>query len=208
MNNLNISIVDSQSIFAYGCKCILEKNSDIKVEIGDETLLNNLLEKQTDFPDILLVEGRILKAIAASLKDVIGISKNVIIHSDSENVELAIRAIGLGVNGFLLKTISQVDLIDVVRSVHSGQTYISPCFAPKVISSMSNPTKLHVNVNSLTAREEQILQELRSGKTNLEIARHLEISDKTVKHYMTNIFQKLHVKNRLEAALIANKFFG
>jgi two-component system nitrate/nitrite response regulator NarL len=91
-----------------------------------------------------------------------------------------------------------------VAAIHGGESYVSPALAARLLGQLrqaapANPVKQAFTV--LTPREEQILAHLSRGQTNKEIARALALSEKTVKHYMTNIMQKLQVRNRVEAVL-------
>jgi len=101
--------------------------------------------------------------------------------------------------------VPDIVLLDVsMRAVARGESYVSPSLAARLLT-MSRRTPQVSNEDSdradLTPREEGILDHVALGMTNKEIARRLSISEKTVKHYMTNIMQKLHVRNRVEAVL-------
>jgi DNA-binding NarL/FixJ family response regulator len=107
----------------------------------------------------------------------------------------------------VLKGVSGSDLVDIVRSVQAGEVYITPSLASRVLAEMTLPdadTSSPSGINALSTRERQILERVASGDSNKEIAYDLGIKEKTVKHYMTNIMQKLHTRNRVEAAIIAH----
>ena len=96
------------------------------------------------------------------------------------------------------------DLIATIRAVNKGETYITPQFAARLLQKMQRRTAekpVHRPEVELTHREEQILNEVSSGLTNKEIARKLTLSEKTVKHYMTSVLQKLQARNRVEAVI-------
>jgi DNA-binding NarL/FixJ family response regulator len=122
-------------------------------------------------------------------------------EEDSDIVE----ALKAGAKGYILKGIGSRALIDVVADLAAGRTYLSPSLAMKVLAAMRAPAEARPEspLAALTKREEDILRLVSEGLSNKEVARRLDLQEKTVKHYMTSILQKLHARNRVEAALIA-----
>ena len=158
-------------------------------------------------PDIILLDidraGHSLSAVRTIAGSCSGMRLLLLAEApDHEQVVVALRA---GASGYAPKSITGPELIASVRWVCRGDTYVYPTLAGAVISQASSHkpqdlfTKLHV-------REEQILKLLPNGLSNKEIGRELKLSDKTVKHYLTSLMQKLQVQNRVEAALLAAKY--
>lgn len=128
----------------------------------------------------------------------------VMILTVSEREDDVIAAMSTGVCGYILKGVSGSDLIATLRAVSLGETYITPNLAARLLSkSRSNASRAQSKEPEvqLTVREEQILLQVKAGLTNKEIARKLVLSEKTVKHYMTSVLQKLRARNRVEAAM-------
>jgi len=126
----------------------------------------------------------------------------------SESEEHVHQAMEAGVRGYVLKGTSGVELVNTLRAVARGEYYVTPRLAARILALSKRPSKgsdPHDAFPDLTKREEQILDRVARGLTNKEIAKDLQISEKTVKHYMTNIMQKLQVRNRVEAALVFKK---
>ena len=124
---------------------------------------------------------------------------------DEKNVVLALQA---GANAYILKGIGGRDLVNIVKKVSSGESFITPGLATNLLlhSYQQKPTEKQTSlIDKLNHRERGILMALERGLTNKQIADELSLSEKTIKHYMTNILQKLQVRNRVEAALIAQK---
>lgn len=123
------------------------------------------------------------------------------VADDNDTVVEASRA---GAVGYILKGISGADIVAAVREIARGGTYASPTVAMRVLrdvlDSGSRPRAV-----GLTEREGDVLKLLAEGLTNREIARRLYLSEKTVKHHVTIVLQKLGVRNRVEAALAASK---
>jgi DNA-binding NarL/FixJ family response regulator len=125
----------------------------------------------------------------------------------STGVECAIRALDSGASGYVLKGSSSEELIEAITSVRSGETYITRNFATQVIAALRDTSlrRKAAEAVKLSIREQQIVRLLLKGKTNKEIAQAINISEKTVKHYMTILMQKLQVRNRLEVVIAAQK---
>ncbi len=127
----------------------------------------------------------------------------------SEREDDVSAAMAAGVRGYVLKGVGGAELARIVRSVAAGETYVSPALAASLLVSMQQRWTTSQIPKSpeadLTLREEQILGQASLGQTNKEIARHLQLSEKTIKHYMTNVLQKLQARNRVEAIIEARR---
>src|SRR5262249_8375618 len=112
----------------------------------------------------------------------------------------------VGVHGYLLKGCTGQEIIRAVQRVYAGDFYVTPSLATRLLSEMPPPAwEAGDSSEGLSGREEIILAQVSKGLTNKEIARALNLREKTVKHYMTHIMQKLGVRNRLEAVLMGQK---
>jgi two-component system, NarL family, nitrate/nitrite response regulator NarL len=119
----------------------------------------------------------------------------------SENQEHVCDAMEAGARGYILKGVSAAELVGTLISIHEGQSYVTPQLAARLLRLPAKAAPSSSKLDDLTDRETQILDNVAKGMTNKEIARSLNLSEKTVKHYMTNVMQKLQVRNRLEAVL-------
>ena len=133
----------------------------------------------------------------------------VIMLTVSESDDDIIEALKAGAVGYALKGISGQELISIVRNVSEGMSYVSPSLAARVLMAMKAPSEIEMTTDqmlaTLTGRETQILELVAQGLSNKEVGRALDLQEKTVKHYMTNILKKLHAKNRVEAAVKAGQ---
>jgi DNA-binding CsgD family transcriptional regulator len=118
---------------------------------------------------------------------------------------------GGGRRGVVVARVGAGELVEVIRSVARGEAYVSPALAARLLADGRRGDRAGDGaadlVAGLTAREEQILRCVARGLSNKEVGRELDLQEKTVKHYMTNILQKLQVRNRVEAALVARDAF-
>ena len=126
----------------------------------------------------------------------------------SEADDDLMQAIKLGAMGYILKGVGAEELVDLVREMHAGRSYVSPGLAGRLLVAMRrrDPVAKEPNpMDDLSKREEDILKLVAQGKSNREVGEALELQEKTVKHYMTSILQKLQVRNRVEAAMLARE---
>ncbi len=126
----------------------------------------------------------------------------------SEADDDLMQAIKLGAMGYILKGVGAEELVDLVRELHAGRSYVSPGLAGRLLVAMRrrDPVAPEPNpMDELSKREEDILKLVAQGKSNREVGEALELQEKTVKHYMTSILQKLQVRNRVEAAMLARQ---
>lgn len=123
-----------------------------------------------------------------------------------EDVHAALKA---GALGYVLKGVGGAELIRVARDVANGSAYVSPALAARLLKEVGEPAAESARpanlLAALTGREREILELVADGKSNKEVARTLDLQEKTVKHYMTNILKKLQVRNRVEAAILAHE---
>ncbi len=118
-------------------------------------------------------------------------------------VEYLIKAIDIGANGYILKDSESSELKKAIFSVAAGEDYIQPSLIPVLNSKMIEKNKDEGKIESLTRRELEVLKLLAIGMYNKEVAEKLQISERTVKNHVSNIFKKLEVTDRTQAAVFA-----
>ena len=130
-------------------------------------------------------------------------SIHVVMLTVSETEQSVNAALEAGAKGYVLKGASSVELVRVLQGICEGEAYVTPSLAAKLLTQLrQKPAVRERNtLSDLTSREEEILAHAARGLTNKEIARSLTLSEKTVKHYMTNVLHKLQVRNRVEAVI-------
>lgn len=123
------------------------------------------------------------------------------VSEDPDDLFAALRA---GARGYVLKGVSAAELLGIARRVADGEAYVTPVLAAELLVEFSRPSKAHSPLATLSRREAEVLELVRRGLTNREIGERLGLAEKTIKHHMTTILQKLHVRSRTEAALLAD----
>jgi len=160
-------------------------------------------------PDIILLDISMPGGGVGAARDIHAAlpSIRLVMLTASENEKDVMSALQAGASAYILKGIGGKELVDIVRRVSSGETFITPSLASSILLDSYNrePSPESSLLDKLNERESSILKALERGLTNRQIAGELFLSEKTIKHYMTNILQKLQVKNRVEAALMSQK---
>jgi len=202
---IRVLIADDHPLFREGVAHSLAAEPDIAL-VGQAASGEEALSFARDLlPDVLLLDiampGKGGLAAAAEIAAACPATK-IIMLTVSEHEDDLLAAFKAGARGYVLKGVSARDLANVVRAVAGGEVYVSPSLAAGVLVEMTR-SRLPDPLNELTGREREILQLVAQGLTNREIGERLHLAEKTVKHYMTNVLGKLHVRSRVEAALLA-----
>ncbi len=210
-DRIRIAVVDDHPLLRDGVVSTLSREPTLEVIGVGACAADAVALARDQHPDVMLLDismpgggieaARQISAAYPAIKTVM-----LTVSEREEDVTAAMEA---GAHGYVLKGITGPDLIGTIRAVSRGETYITPQFAARLLASLkirAADAKVPQRIETaLTAREEQILNEVSAGMTNKEVARKLNLSEKTVKHYMTNVLQKLHARNRVEAVLAHQK---
>jgi len=205
---LRIVIIDDHPLFREGVAMALGLEEDLRV-VGEGGSADEALSLATSLlPDLMLLDlnlpGGGLQA-ARAVTSACPVTKIIMLTFSEEEADV-LASLKAGARGYLLKGVSGQELRRVVRNVQAGEVFITPALAAGVLMELAGPGRSPAGpLDELTPREHQILEGVANGRSNKEIGRDLDITEKTVKHYMTNILQKLQVRNRVEAALLAQR---
>lgn len=209
--SIQIVIVDDHPLFREGVAHTLAAQPDIEVVAEGASADDAIRLAQEFLPDLILVDitmpGGGLHAtqvIATTCP-----ATKIVMLTASEDEDDLMAALKAGARAYILKGVPARELIGILRAVAAGDVYVPPTLATSLLMELSttrHSSQAPANpIDELTEREQQILEGVAAGKSNKEIGQQLYLSEKTVKHYMTNILQKLQVRNRVEAALLAQK---
>jgi DNA-binding NarL/FixJ family response regulator len=206
-----IVIVDDHTLFREGLRTILETEEDIEV-VADAESAEDIVELvwQTR-PDVLLLDIRMpqgsgLDAVPAVLK--ISPNTHVLVFTACDEKEEHVRAFRLGAKGVILKDSARQTLMQAIRTVCRGEVWMDPRMSGALaeelshIGSEGDPISTRQE-NGLTERELEIVRLVASGYKNKEVGATLAISERTVKTHLTNIFQKLGVRDRVGLVMYA-----
>lgn len=209
MTGVKLALFDDHPLLLDGLEQMFQRTGEYSI-VGKGTCASDAIELTLSSGAQLVVldldmPGNVFDAIhkiKAENPDV-----KILIFTASSAIDHAVRALEAGANGYVVKGSTASDLGQAIRTVLEGDTYIAQNFVARVITALreSSMRKRNLQAMQLSVREDQIMRLLLRGKTNREIATELLISEKTVKHYMSILMQKLNVRNRIEAVLAAQK---
>lgn len=202
---IRVVVADDHALIREGLAKLLELEDDIEVlgEAGDGQGAINLARRYQ--PDVILMDinmpgtdgitaTRVIKREMPHTR-IIALT----VYEDEQVVEM----VKAGVSAYILKDVAAQELISTIRRVMEGNVFIHPRVASRVVKELTSERKSYDS--RLTRREKDVLELVVKGNSNKEIAGLLYISEKTVKNHLTNIFRKLSVKDRTQAAVYALK---
>jgi two-component system nitrate/nitrite response regulator NarL len=209
MTQISLAFVDDHPIFLSGMVAVFSSDPSFTVLAHGTTAKDAQDIVREQKPDVIVMDlnmpGRVLETIAEIACS--GTSTRILAFTAANTIDTAIAALEAGASGYVLKGAPAGEVIEAIFSIQRGETFITPSFAGKVIAGLRTASLRRAAAQAirLSLREEQVLRLLLRGGTNKEIANSLDISDKTVKHYMTRLIQKLNVRNRIEVVLAAQQ---
>ena len=197
---IRLLIADDHSVVREGLVSLVKRKSDIVVVAEASNGREAVDFWKQHRPDVTLVDLRMpeLDGVGA-IKEIREVDPNahIVVLTTYDGEEDIYRAIKAGAKAYLLKDTARDALVDCVRRVHAGETYLPPPLAAKLAERVSGA--------ALSQREMEVLQRMAAGKSNKEIGAELFISDGTVKTHVSSIFTKLDVVSRTEAIAIATR---
>jgi len=206
---MSVALVDDHPLMIEAISSLLVRSGGFDVVATGGTASDVIAICAQMQPRVIVVDLNMPGDIYSAISEAIRASPatKVIAFTAATGVDPAIRALDSGATGYVLKGSSSRELIDAITATEAGETYITQHFASRVINALRDTSlrRRAAEAVKLSIREQQIVRLLLHGKTNKEIALTIHISEKTVKHYMTILMQKLQVRNRLEVVIAAQK---
>ena len=208
MSEINIAIIDDHKMVREGLRQLLEFEGDINViaEAGDGEEGYEVIKNKK--PDVVLLDINMPKMNGLELLKKVrseNDSTRILILTIHNEVEYLKKAVEIGVNGYVLKDSESAVLKQAIVNVNKGEIYIQPSIAPLLVEASKTENDKDDPTNILSSREFEVLKLVSEGLFNKEIAYKLSISEKTVKNHVSNIFKKIGVSDRTQAAVYAIK---
>lgn len=205
---INVLLADDHRMVRAGLKQLLETDSGIKVvaEAGDGYECLNLANKTK--PNIVLLDINMPNLDGLQVLNFMKQQKmlcKVIILTIHNEIDYLIKAMDIGCDGYVLKDSDFDTLKKAIYAVYLGETYIEPSLVPLLNANLAERDVVKEKLSELTKRELEVLKMVASGAFNKEIGSTLDISERTVKNHLSNIFKKIGVSDRTQAAVFAIK---
>lgn len=202
---IRIIVIDDHPLFREGVVHSLASEADFEVlaegSSGEEAVeLARRLQPDLVVMDLSMAGGGGIAATAT-----IGALQprtRILMLTVTDQEHSLLSALKAGAHGYVLKGVAAGEFRDIVRRVAAGEVYVTPSLAAQILGEFSRPREADT-LSRLSSRESEVLGLLGQGLTNREIGERLHLAEKTVKHHMTSILQKLHVRSRTEAALMS-----
>ncbi len=200
---ITVLIADDHPVVRQGLQVLLSVQDDIDV-VGEAADGAQAVAMATELdPDVILLDLKLPVmdgvAVLNELRDA-GLRARALVLTSAADRGLETLAVQAGAAGFLYKDVDPDALVRALRSVHDGHTLLAPEVAAALLRSSSPAVR---GVGALTGREREVLAQIAQGRSNREIARLLQVSEKTIKTHVSAVLAKLGVQDRTQAALLA-----
>lgn len=205
---IKVMIADDHNLMREGIKQLLEFDGSIKV-IAEASNGIECLNKMKQFePDVLLLDINMPEKNGLEVLEQLKSEKTktkILILTVHNEIEYLIKAIDIGVDGYILKDSESAELKKAIDTVFKGENYIQASLIPMLNNRLLKKDIDKDKIEALTSRELEVLIQVTNGMANKEIATSLNISERTVKNHISNIFKKIEVSDRTQAAVFAIK---
>ncbi|ETX27494.1 response regulator [Roseivivax isoporae] len=202
-----VVVADDHPLFREGVSRTLQESGRFDVVATAETGRRAVALTAAHRPDLVLLDLSMPDGGLWALREIVasGFAGRVAMLTVAEDDRSIFEALEAGAAGYILKGVGSRELVHILSELAEGRSYVAPSLAARVLARLRAPRQVPEAspLDTLTRREEDILRLVSQGQSNKEVARALDLQEKTVKHYMTTILQKLQVRNRTEAALLA-----
>jgi len=209
---IKVGVVDDQEILRQGLRMILSSNEEIEVVGEGSNGMDAYRLCESHILDILLLDIKmpVMDGVEATRRIKRDFPQvKIIILTTFDDDEYIFKALKFGASGYILKEASPQKIIEAVKDVYKGGAQMHPQIAAKVVKKLRNIEEQTIphssRINCLTRREEDIVKLVGEGKNNREIAEELFIAEGTVKNHITNILEKLELRDRTQLAIFAIK---
>lgn len=206
--SIKVMLADDHVLMREGIIQLLKLDGSIEV-VGEANDGIECLKKLPEInPQVLLLDINMPRKngieVLREIRDK-NIDVKVLVLTVHDEIEYLLEAIDKGVDGYIMKDTEFAELKKAIDIIMNGETYIQPKLIPALNSKLLTRDEEKSKIDSLTPRESEVLIQVANGMLNKEIALLLNISERTVKNHISNIFKKINVSDRTQAAVFAIK---
>ncbi|MBO5093203.1 MAG: response regulator transcription factor [Lachnospiraceae bacterium] len=210
---IKVLIADDQELIRQSLQIVLNTKEDLHVTGTVSNGQEVIQSIRKEAPDVILMDIRMPKMDGVQCTKIIKENYpqiKIIILTTFDDDEFVYNALKFGASGYLLKGVSMDELIDAIHKVHSGSAMINPDIATKVVKLFSQMAKADYSIQieegyekELTKTEWKIIEQIEFGASNKEVAKNLNLSEGTVRNYLSTILNKLGLRDRTQLAIWA-----
>jgi DNA-binding NarL/FixJ family response regulator len=211
-DQIRIAVIDPYPLFRQGIIQTIVQTPGLVLVAEGATVLEAQRAVREQQPDVLVFDIGIPEAGVDGAQAVInsGPDCKLLVLTSLEDVASVARALAAGIQGYILRGVTGAELIEAIRTIDGGQPYITPKLASRLLTEAKGGPLSAIRDSSpkleLSYREQQVLLRISRGLTNKEIAAQLGLNERTIKHYLTQLFKKMRVRNRLQAIQSAKRW--
>lgn len=207
LKTVRVLLVDDHEIVRVGLRTVLSQHRSIQVVGESATVAQAIRQAAKLKPDVVLMDVRLPDGSGVdACRDILASfpAIRVIILTSYADDDSVLAAVLAGAHGYVLKEIDSASLTSAIQAVSEGRSILDPAVTDRALGWLRGLAAGAdiPGAEKLSAQEERVLALVAEGKTNKEIATALDLSDKTVKNYLANIFHKLHITRRAQAAVL------
>ncbi len=200
--HIHVLVVDNQAVSRAGLRRLLESYPDLEV-VGEAADGVQAVSETLELgPQVVVMDANLPnRQSLEALKQIkqLNLDSRVLLLSAQDREEFLYETLRAGADGYVLKDIAPDELAQAIRAVARGEVLVQPRLAGRLLSRFGKQSRGNYPYETLTAREQEVLQLLARGLRNKEIAARLNVSERTVNFHLANIYQKLNVSGRTEA---------
>ncbi|MCB1105371.1 MAG: response regulator transcription factor [Opitutaceae bacterium] len=205
-NKLRVLLVDDSELVRVGLRSVLEGTDDIEVVAEAASVATAITTAAQCQPDVVLLDLRLPDGMGFdACRRILRNQPNsrILVLTSMDDAKLVDEAIRAGAHGYLLKEINAKTLINSILEVAAGKSVLDPTVTARVLQLVkANSTGPESTLDQLSPQEKRVLALIAEGHTNKEVAQELGLAEKTVKNYLSTVFEKLHVTRRSQAAVL------
>jgi two-component system nitrate/nitrite response regulator NarL len=210
-DKIRVAVIDPYPLFRQGIIQTIVQSQQLELVAEGATIAEAERAVRDAQPDVLIIDIGLpdcgVEGVQAFINS--GPECKLVVLTSLEDVASVSKALAAGIQGYILKGVTGAELIEAIATIHGGHPYITPKLASRLLTEARGGPLSAIREATpkleLSYREQQVLIRISKGLTNKEIALQLGLNERTIKHYLTQLFKKMQVRNRLQAIQTAKR---
>ncbi len=211
VNKIRVAVIDPYPLFRQGIVQTIVNSTQLELVAEGATLEDARRAAREHRPDVIVIDIGVPESGIEAAQEFIRSQPHckLVVLTSLDDVSSVSKALAAGIQGYLLKGATGIELVAAIEAIHGDQPYITPKLASRLLTQARGGPLSAIREPSqrleLSYREQQVLVRVSKGLTNKEIATQLGLNERTIKHYLTQLFKKMQVRNRLQAIQTAKR---